>query len=92
MKNPSLERYFSLLLPLAALLVGIAVAALPQRARPLALGAVALAVAAGFLHPVPGSRDYDMFSVVAKRVAPTLDSSALVTAAPAPTASGFRHT
>jgi 4-amino-4-deoxy-L-arabinose transferase-like glycosyltransferase len=82
MKNPSLERYFSLLLPLAALLVGIAVAALPQRARPLALGAVALAVAAGFLRPVPGSRDYDMFSVVAKRVAPTLHSDALVTAAP----------
>ncbi len=82
MKNPSLVRYFGLLLPLAALLVGAAVATLPQRARPLALGAVALAVVAGFLHPVPGSRDHDMFSVVSKRVAPTLESSALVTAAP----------
>jgi hypothetical protein len=81
-KNPSLERYFSLLLPLAALLVGTAVAALPQRARPLALGAVAFAVVAGFLHPVPGSRDHDMFSVVARRVAPALDTGALVTAAP----------
>ncbi len=81
-KNPSLERYFSLLLPLAAIIVGVAVTSLSHRARPLALGAIALAIVAGFLRPVPGSRDYDMFSVVAKRVAPTLESRALVTAAP----------
>ena len=82
LKNPSLERYFSLLLPVAAVLVGVAVTSLPHRMRPLALGAIALAIVAGFLRPVPGSRDYDMFSVVAKRVAPTVGSRALVTAAP----------
>ena len=82
-KNPALERYFALLLPCAALLVGIAVARAPSRARPLALGVIALAVAAGFLRPIPGSRDYDAFAAIASRVDTSLPSSAaLVTAAP----------
>jgi hypothetical protein len=82
LKNPSLERYFSALLPAAAVLVGLSVTSLSRRARPLALGLIAVVVVAGFVRQVPGNRDHDMFSVVAKRVSPTLRSEALVTAAP----------
>lgn len=82
LKNPTLARYFSLVLPAAAVLAGVAVAALPRATRPAALGAMAVAAAVGFLHPVAGSRDYDMFPVVAKQVARHLDGTALVTAAP----------
>ena len=82
-KNPGLERYFALLLPCAALLVGIAAARAPSRARPLALGVIALAAVVGFVRPIPGSRDYDVFAVIAERVEPSLPASApLVTAAP----------
>ena len=82
-KNPLLERYFVLLLPFAALLVGVATAALPHRARPVALVAIALAVAAGFGRPLPGTRDHDVFSAIAQRIAPSLPADgALVTAAP----------
>lgn len=81
-KNPSLARYFSLLLPAAAVLAGVAIASIPDRARPLALGAIALAVVFGFLHPVQGSRNYDMFRMVAARIAPSADPAPLVTAAP----------
>jgi hypothetical protein len=82
-KNPALERYFALLLPCAALLVGIAVARVPYRAKPLAPAVIALAVAVGFLRPIPGSRDYDAFAAIAERVEPSLPTSAaLVTAAP----------
>jgi hypothetical protein len=83
-KNPTLERYFALLLPAAAILAALALAELQGRARKL--GAVAVAAAAGLalLHPVPGSRDYDMFPMVAERIAPRLDPvpEPLVTAAP----------
>jgi hypothetical protein len=82
LKNPTLARYFSLVLPAAAVLAGVAIASLPRATRPLALGAMAVATAVGFLHPVSGSRDYDMFPVVAREVASRLDSTALVTAAP----------
>jgi len=84
LKNPSLDRYFSLLVPVAALLAGVAAASLPAAARPPAFAAVGLVVLTGFMHPVPGSRDYDVFATVARQVAPTLDSNAapLVTAAP----------
>jgi hypothetical protein len=82
-KNPGLERYFALLLPCAAVLVGIAVATMSPRARPVALGVIAVAAAVGFLRPVPGSRDYDTFAAIAERVEPSLPASAaLVTAAP----------
>jgi hypothetical protein len=83
-KNPTLERYFTLLLPAAALLAGLAVAALPVRARIPALGAIAVAAAIGFLDPVPGSRDYDMFPMVAHGISQRLEPRAepLVTAAP----------
>jgi hypothetical protein len=81
-KNPTLGRYFSLLLPAAAIIAGLAAASLPRIVKPLAFGAIAVAVVAGFLHPVPGSRDYDMFAAVATRVDPRLESKALVTAAP----------
>ena len=82
-KNPGLERYFVVLLPVAALLAGIAAAAIPRWARPLALGAVALVLVAGVVRPVPGSRDYDVFAVIARKVEPAVPVSApLVTAAP----------
>lgn len=82
LKNPSLPRYFSLLLPAGAVLAGVAVASLPRRARPVALAAVAGAALLGFVHPIPGSRDHDMFPVVAKDVAPHLAAATLITAAP----------
>ncbi len=82
LKNPSLERYFSTLLPAAAVLVGVSVTSLSRWTRPLALGLIAVVVVTGFLRQVPGNRDHDMFSVVAKRVSPALRSEALVTAAP----------
>jgi Dolichyl-phosphate-mannose-protein mannosyltransferase len=82
LKNPSLSRYFSLLLPAAALLAALCVASVPRRLAPVAFGAMALAIVAGFLRPIPGSRDYDMFSEVAKRVEPSLPTAALITAAP----------
>ena len=82
LKNPTLARYFSLVLPAAAVLAGVAVASLPRATRPAALAAMAVAAAVGFLHPVAGSRDYDMFPVVAQQVASHLDSTGLVTAAP----------
>jgi hypothetical protein len=82
LKNPGLARYFSLVLPGAAVLAGVAVAALPRGARPPALGAIAAAAVFCFLHPVAGSRDYDMFPVVAKHLERNLDAAALVTAAP----------
>jgi hypothetical protein len=81
-KNPSLARYFSLLLPAAAVLAGIATTSVPERVRPLALAGIALAVLFGFLHPAPGSRNYDMFNMVASQIAPRLESAPLVTAAP----------
>jgi hypothetical protein len=81
-KNPSLARYFSLLLPAAAVLAGVATVSIPERARPLAFGAMAFAVLFGALHPVPGRRNYDMFRMVAARIAPSSESAPLVTAAP----------
>ena len=82
LKNPTLGRYFSLLLPAVVLLAALGAASLPRRLVPAALGAMAVVVVAGFLQPVPGSRDYDMFSAVARSAAPHLPSVALVTAAP----------
>jgi hypothetical protein len=83
-KNPTLPRYFALLLPAAAILVGLAMAELPARARTAAAGVVAVAAGIGLLHPVPGSRDYDMFPMVAHRIAHRLEPvpEPLVTAAP----------
>jgi hypothetical protein len=82
LKNPSVARYFSLLIPLAAIAAGFAVASVPRHVRPVALGAVTLTVLFGFLHPVPGNRDYDMFRMVAGQVGPRLEARSLVTAAP----------
>jgi 4-amino-4-deoxy-L-arabinose transferase-like glycosyltransferase len=82
LKNPALPRYFSLLLPVAAVLAGVATTSLPRWAMPLGFGAIALAAGTGFLRPEQGNRDYDMFSLVAQRVAPALDSTPLITAAP----------
>jgi hypothetical protein len=83
-KNPALGRYFALLLPAAALLAGLAVAALPGRFRAAGIAAVAVVAALGLLHPVPGSRDYDMFPVVAGGLESRLETGhePLVTAAP----------
>ena len=82
-KNPGSGRYFTILLPAAALLCGLAVAALGPRLRPAGIAAVAIVAVLGLTQPVPGSRDYDMFPIVAQGLAQRLDSTApLVTAAP----------
>jgi hypothetical protein len=82
-KNPALERYVTILLPCVALLAGLAVAALTPRARPVALAVIAVAVAVGFRSPIPGSRDNDVFSMIAASVNESLPKTdALVTAAP----------
>jgi hypothetical protein len=82
LKNPTLPRYFSLVLPAAALVAGVAAASVPRAVRPLALGAVLGAAFLGFAHPIPGSRDHDMFPVVANDIAHRLGAATLVTAAP----------
>jgi hypothetical protein len=84
LKNPSLDRYFSLLVPAAAFLAGTALASLPRSARPPALAAIGLVALTGFMHPVPGSRNHDVFATVARQVAPRLsaDATPLLTAAP----------
>jgi hypothetical protein len=83
-KNPTLERYFALLLPAAAILAGLGLAVLSGPARALAVVPIALAAGIGLLHPVPGSRDYDMFPMIAHRIAARLEPTPepLVTAAP----------
>jgi hypothetical protein len=84
-KNPGLVRYFSLLLPAAAVLAGLALSALSPRERVAALPAIAVVAAIGWLQPVPGNRDFDMFPMVARGIASTLESGnqePLVTAAP----------
>ena len=84
-KNPGLVRYFSLLLPAAAVLAGLAVSALPPRARLAALSAITVVAAIGLSNPVPGNRDVDMFPIVARGIAGTLAAAhpePLVTAAP----------
>ena len=82
-KNPELERYFAGLLPIAAILVGLGIAALPPR-RWLATAVVPVVVAAALLpSPIPGNRDEDAFSAVAAKLSPTIPrSTPLVTAAP----------
>jgi hypothetical protein len=82
LKNPGLGRYFALLLPSAAVVAGVAITPLPRRARALAVGAIGAASLVGFLRPVPGSHDYDAFSLVATRVGSSLEAEPLVTAAP----------
>ena len=84
-KNPGLVRYFSLLLPAAALLAGLALSALSPRERAAALPAIAIAAAIGWFQPIPGNRDFDMFPMVARGIANTLATThpqPLVTAAP----------
>ena len=83
-KNPALGRYFALLLPAAALVAGLALAALPGRFRAAGIAVVAGVAALGLLHPVPGSRDYDMFPAVAGGLERRLGDGRepLVTAAP----------
>jgi hypothetical protein len=95
-KNPGLVRYFSLLLPAAAVIAGLALSALSPRERLTALPAIAVVAAVGWFQPIPGNRDFDMFPMVARSIASTLESRSaepLVTAAP--DAYGFwlpRHT
>jgi Dolichyl-phosphate-mannose-protein mannosyltransferase len=84
-KNPGLVRYFSLLLPAAALLAGLALSALSPRERVAALPAIAVVAAIGWFQPIPGNRDFDMFPMVARGIAGTLATThpqPLVTAAP----------
>jgi len=88
-KNPSLDRYFSLLVPVFVLLAGLSAASLPGRLRPFALVAIGLVALAGFTHPVPGSRDYDVFATVAQEVAPALDADGRPLLTAAPDAYGF---
>ncbi len=86
MKNPGLERYFAILLPLAAVLAGVGAAALVQRWRwsvaPVAAAVVAV-VALGMARTPAGTYDEDVFSRTAQKLAPHLASGdPLVTAAP----------
>jgi hypothetical protein len=81
-KNPSLARYFTLLLPAAAVLAGVGLASLPRHLRAAGLAALVVVIGAGFDHQVPGSRNYDVFEAVARSVAPKLRGEPLVTAAP----------
>ena len=63
---------------------GLALAALPGRFRAAGIAVVAGVAALGLLHPVPGSRDYDMFPAVAGGLERRLGDGRepLVTAAP----------
>jgi len=83
-KNPTLGRYFALLLPAAALVAGLAVGALPRRFRPAGVAALAAVAAVSLLEPIPGSRDFDMFPKVAVGLEERLlgGDEPLVTAAP----------
>lgn len=85
-KNPGLDRYFAILLPLAAVLAGVGAAAVVQRWRwsvaPVAVAAVAV-VAFGVARGPSGTFEEDVFSRTAQKLAPHLGSGdALVTAAP----------
>jgi len=83
-KNPDLERYPALLLPLAAVLAAIGAAALPGRSRALSLAATVTVLAISALHIQPtGNSSEDMFAALSAqldRQVPT--SQPLVSAAP----------
>lgn len=83
-KNPTLGRYFALLLPAAAIVAGLAVAAVPRRVRAAGVAALAAVAAVSLLEPIPGSRDFDMFPRVAVGLEARLlgGNEPLVTAAP----------
>jgi hypothetical protein len=85
-KNPGLERYFAMLLPIAAVLVGVGAAELVRRRRwsvPLVAAAVVALAAVGSVRPSGGPYDQDVFSATAQKLEPLLSSTApLVTAAP----------
>jgi hypothetical protein len=85
-KNPALARYFTIVLPLAAILVGVGVAEL-ERWRPRllapALAAITVAAVAGLLDPSTADYDRDVFARTAMKLSPALvRSDPLVTAAP----------
>ena len=85
-KNPALERYFAIVLPLAAVLVGVGVAALSRSRRSLVVPACAVVtavVAVGFVRTSTANHDQDVFSRTAQKLSPVLSrSDPLVTAAP----------
>jgi hypothetical protein len=86
MKNPGADRYFAVLLPLAALLVGLGIAAAMERWRfsvVPAVTAIVAIVALGISGMPSTNHDQDVFSRTAQRLEPMLSQSeALVTAAP----------
>jgi hypothetical protein len=90
LKNPHQERYFALLLPLAAILAGLGVA-VAARTRIGAVAAVAgaLAVAAAVMLPPPGGSSRDMFASLARDVGRTVSPDVPILTA-APEAYGFR--
>ncbi len=84
-KNPGLERYFAILLPLVALLVGVGAAVLVHRWRWFVapVGAAVAIAAIGLVRTSSGTHDQDVFSRTAQKLEPVLSrSDPLVTAAP----------
>lgn len=87
-KNPGSERYFAIVLPLAAaILIGLGVAELARSRRPVLapvlVALVAIVGVAGVLGTSTASYEQDVFSRTAVRLAPVLGhSDPLVTAAP----------
>lgn len=86
-KNPELERYFAIVLPVtAAILVGIGVAELSRSRRSFlapALAAIAVTATAVLVTMSSASYEQDVFSRTAERLSPVLSRSGpLVTAAP----------
>ena len=80
-KNPNAVRYVSLLIPVAAISIGVSVAALPMRSRRMGIAAVAMCtLALGLVVSTPtvGS---DMFAGIARELR-GLPSGPIVTAAP----------
>ena len=81
LKNPNAARYVSILVPMAAVLIGVGVASLPTRVRAAGAGAVAAcALATALVAAVPPVGP-DMFPGIARQLG-NLPDRPIITAAP----------